>query len=227
VAAGDAVTGAARRARLAAARLYLVVGEGSCRGPWEVAVRRALASGAVDLVQLREKALDDAAFVARAARLRALLGPDGPLLVLNDRVHLVAACGADGVHVGEDDLPPEEARRRLGPDVLVGCSTHDPTEVAAAAGRGADYVGLGPCFPSSTKALARRPAGAALLRACLPVASLPVFPIGGITPDRVADLVAAGALRVAVGAGILAADDPTAAAAAIGAALRDARSASP
>jgi len=209
------VTGAARRARLAAARLYLIVGEASCRGPWETAVARALSSGVVDLVQLREKALDDAAFVARAARLRALLPPDGPLLVLNDRVHLVAACGADGVHVGDDDLPPEEARRRLGPDLLVGISTHDAAEVAAAARRGADHAGLGPCFPSRTKALVRRPAGAALVAACLPAATVPVFAIGGITPDNVATLAAAGASRVAVGAGILGTDDPAAAARAI------------
>jgi thiamine-phosphate diphosphorylase len=128
-----------------------------------------------------------------------LLPPGGPLLVLNDRVHLVAACGADGVHVGEDDLPPEEARRRLGDDLLVGVSTHDPAEVAAAGRRGADHAGLGPCFPSHTKALARRPEGAALVRACLPVASVPVFPIGGITAANVGDLVAAGASRVAVG----------------------------
>jgi len=215
----EAARGAARRARLATARLYLIVGETSCRGPWDDAVARALASGAVDLVQLREKTLDDAAFVARAARLRALLGPDGPLLVLNDRVHLVAACGADGVHVGEDDLPPEEARRRLGPDLLVGISTHDCAEVAAAAARGADHAGLGPCFPSTTKALARRPRGADLVRACLPAAAVPVFAIGGITPANVADLVAAGASRAAVGAGVLGADDPAAAARAIAAAL--------
>lgn len=213
------MNGAARRARLATARLYLVVGEASCRGPWEDAVRRALASGVVDLVQLREKALDDAAFVARAARLRALLPPGGPLLVLNDRVHLVGACGADGVHVGEDDLPPEEARRRLGDDLLVGVSTHDATEVAAAGRRGADHAGLGPCFPSSTKALRRRPEGAALVRACLPAATVPVFPIGGITPENVGALAAAGATRAAVGAGILGADDPAAAARAIAAVL--------
>lgn len=213
------MNGAARRARLASARLYLIVGEASCRGPWEAAVARALASGAVDLVQLREKTLDDAAFVARAARLRALLPPGGPLLVLNDRVHLVGPCGADGVHVGEDDLPPEEARRRLGDDLLVGVSTHDPAEVAAAGRRGADHAGLGPCFASHTKALARRPEGAALVRACLPAATVPVFPIGGITPTNVGALVAAGATRAAVGAGVLGADDPAAAAQAIAAVL--------
>ena len=215
-----ATTGAARRARLAAARVYLVVGEASCRGPWEEAVARALASGEVGVVQLREKALDDAAFVARAARLRALAGPDGPLLVLNDRVHLVAACDADGVHVGEDDLPPEEARRLLGPDRLVGVSTHDAAEVAAAPTRGADHVGLGPCFPSATKALVRRPQGPDLVRTGLAAARLPVFAIGGITAANVGALAAAGATRVAVGAGILSADDPAAAARAIAAALR-------
>lgn len=212
------MTGAARRARLLATRVYLVVSEAACRGPWEAAVGRALASGVVGAVQLREKAVDDGEFVARARRLRALAGPD-VLLVVNDRVHLVAACGADGAHVGEDDLAPEAARRLLGPDLLLGLSTHDRAEVAAAAGRGADHVGLGPCFATGTKALARPPAGAALVAACAGATALPVFPIGGVTPANVAALAAAGARRVAVAAGVLAADDPAAAAVALEAAV--------
>lgn len=219
------MSGAARRARLARARLYLVVDEAACAGPWREAVALALSSGVVDVVQLRAKDLDDDAYVARAEVVRALLrgtsrGDEAPLLVLNDRVHLVARCDADGVHVGEDDLPPETARAVVGPDRLLGLSTHDRAEVAAAAGRGADHVGLGPCFPSTTKSLRRAPAGPALVAACVGATTLPVFPIGGITPDNVASLVAAGARRAAVGAGVLAALDPTGAARAIAGALR-------
>ena len=213
------MTGDARRERLARARLYLVVTEAACLGPWEVAVERALRSGVVDVVQLREKGLDDAAFLARAARLRGWTAPAGVLLVLNDRAHLVAAADADGVHVGEHDLPVAEARRVVGPDRLVGVSTHDAREVAAIGPSGADYGGLGPCYATTTKRLERAPGGPALVRACARATDRPLFPIGGITAENVADLVAAGATRAAVGAGILGRADPEAAARAIGRAL--------
>ena len=132
---------------------------------------------------------------------------------------VVGAAAAGGGHlrvvVGRDadeEVVAEAAAGLLGRQVVL-------ADVAAAGRRGADHAGLGPCFPSHTKALARRPEGAALVRACLPVASVPVFPIGGITAANVGDLVAAGASRVAVGAGILGADDPAAAARAIAAVL--------
>ena len=106
-------------------------------------------------------------------------------------------------------MPAEEARARIGPDRLLGVSTHDEAEIAEAAGRGADHVGLGPCFPTGTKHLERAPGGAELVRRGVAAAGdLPVFPIGGITPDHVAFLAAAGARRVAVGAGVLEASDP-------------------
>jgi thiamine-phosphate pyrophosphorylase len=196
-----------------------VVTEAACRGPWEDAVARALASGAVDVVQLREKAPEDAEFLARARRLAALARPAGALLTLNDRAHLVREARADGVHLGEDDLPPVEARALLGPRPLIGVSTHDAAEVAAARGLGADYAGLGPCYATGTKRLSRPPRGPGLVAECARGADLPVFPIGGITAGNVADLVRAGATRVAVGAGILGTDDPLRAALRIRAAL--------
>jgi len=167
------------------------------------------------MVQLREKRLDDAAFAALARKLAALCREGSVPLILNDRVHLVAQTGADGAHVGEADLAPEEARELLGPTRLLGLSTHDRAEVAAAAARGADHVGLGPVFPTTTKPLARRPQGAALVRAVAGATGLPVYPIGGITPANAAALVEAGATRLAVGAGICAAPDPEAAARAL------------
>lgn len=216
------MTGAERRKRLAGARVCLIVSEAACRGPWLDAVRRALTSGAIGLVQLREKEIDDDDFLARAASLRALLGDDGPLLILNDRVHLVAEARADGVHLGDDDMDLAEARALLGVHRGIGVSAHDAAEIAAATAAGADYVGLGPCFPTSTKHLTRPPRGAALVREAAG-AAIPVFSIGGITPENVASLAAAGATRVAVGAGILSAPDPAAAALAIHRALRPAR----
>lgn len=207
------------RARLAAARIHLIVTEAACRGHWEDATRRALASGAVGIVQLREKSIDDREFARRAATLRALADAAGALLVLNDRAHLVVETGADGVHVGEHDVPVAQARALVGPDRVVGLSTHDPASLVAAASRGADYVGLGPCYATSTKRLERAPGGPALVDACMGRCALPVFAIGGVTPERAAALADAGASRVAVAAGVLGADDAAAAARAIDAAL--------
>jgi thiamine-phosphate pyrophosphorylase len=213
------VSAAVLRERLEAARILLVVTEAACRGPWDRAVARALASGAVGIVQLREKSVDDPEFLLRARRLAALARPVGALVTLNDRAHLVREAGADGVHLGEDDLPPEQARDLLGPLPLIGLSTHDAAEAAAARGRGADYVGLGPCYATGTKRLSRPPGGPDLVRTCAGATTLPLFPIGGITPANVGDLARAGARRVAVGAGILSADDPERAARLLRAAL--------
>jgi thiamine-phosphate pyrophosphorylase len=187
------------------ARLYLLV---SCA---EVDVVAAALAGGVDIVQLRDKDADDAAFLAAARRLREICA--AVPLILNDRARLVADAGADGVHVGEDDAPPEEVRALLGPGALVGVSTHDRAEVEAAAGRGASYVGLGPMFPTGTKALTRTPQGAALVRAVAGATTLPVFPIGGITAARLPQLLEAGATRVAVSSAICGAKDPREAAA--------------
>ena len=214
------MTGFERRARIEATRVYLVLSESSCATPWRDALASALASGVVGAVQVREKSLDDDAFLARSIEIVAVARPAGALVLLNDRAHLVVAAGADGVHVGEDDLDPAEARRLLGDDLLVGLSTHDAAEAALARERGADHGGLGPCFATRTKSLTRTPRGADLVSEALIVASVPLFPIGGIDPSNVALLAAAGAPRVAVGAGILAADDPRLAALAIDRCLR-------
>jgi thiamine-phosphate pyrophosphorylase len=215
-----ALNGAERRARLEATRVYLVLSEAACRRPWREALVAALDSGVVGVVQVREKDLADAELLARAREVVAMAGARGALTIVNDRVGIVVPAGADGAHVGEHDLAPAAARRILGPDLLLGVSTHDRGEVATARARGADHAGLGPCFPSGTKRLERAPRGADLLRDALPAADLPVFPIGGITPENVGLLAAAGAVRVAVGAGVLSADDPAAAARAIAAVLR-------
>jgi thiamine-phosphate pyrophosphorylase len=214
------LTGEERRRRLRATRLYLIVGQDACRrGRWEDATARALDSGVIGMVQLREKDLSDAAFVERARALATLARRAGALLVLNDRVHLLRDVDADGVHVGEDDLSPRAARDAVGPDVLVGASAHDATEVGRAADAGADYAGLGPCFPSTTKTLRRSPGGAALVASGLAGARIPVFPIGGITRASAGALARAGATRLAVGAGILSDRFPRAAARAIRATL--------
>ncbi|MEM8883112.1 MAG: thiamine phosphate synthase [Planctomycetota bacterium] len=193
------------------AKLYLIVGGTTPRATIDAAV-----AGGVDLVQLRDKRLDDDAFLARAQELARHL--DVPL-VLNDRWHLFEESGADGVHVGQDDAPIEQVRRALGPGALLGLSTHDRAEALAARARGADYIGLGPMYPTETKALTYEPRGAALVREAIDATDLPVFPIGGIDAERLPALVEAGARRACVSRAILGADDPQAAAEALRRAL--------
>jgi thiamine-phosphate pyrophosphorylase len=200
------------------ARLYLVLTPQLCRrGVVETAA--AALGGGVDMIQLRDKLSDDAGFLATARELAALCGERGVPFILNDRVHLVERAGADGVHVGEMDRPPEEARRHLGKGAVIGLSTHNREEMAAAAARGVDYVGLGPMFPTETKELTRAPGGAALVRATLGATKLPVFPIGGIDPGNVGPLIAAGARRIAVSSALCSAGDPRAVAEALRSAL--------
>jgi len=215
-----AQVGDERRARLAAARVYLILTVRDDGPSWHAPLLAALQSGAVDVVQLRDVRGDEDALRADAASLQMRCEAFDVLFVLNDRPDLAAELDLDGAHVGQEDTPVTEARLLLGPERLLGLSTHDVGEVAAARRAPVDYVGLGPCHPTGTKQLSRTPGGAGLVAACAAAAGdLPVFPIGGITPANVAALVAAGARRAAVGTGILAAADPATAARALREAL--------
>lgn len=215
----DAI-GEERRTRLAAARLYLILTVRDDEARWRTPLMEALRSGAVDVLQLRDVRADEQRMYFQAGSLQILCHAFGVLFILNDRPDLAAELDLDGAHVGQEDLAPGEARVLLGPDRLLGLSTHAAGELEAAARAGVDYAGLGPCFASDTKQLVRTPGGAGLVAECRAAAGdLPVFPIGGITPDNVASLVAAGARRAAVGSGVLAAADPAAAARTLRAAL--------
>jgi thiamine-phosphate pyrophosphorylase len=199
-----------RRDRLARARLYLV-----CDRRPEVFLRAALAGG-VDVLQLRDKDTSDDEVLAAAAVFRRVADDAGALFVVNDRPDLAVAAGADGVHVGQDDLPVEEARAVVGPDRIVGRSTHSPEQIAAAGD--ADYIAVGPVYATPTKP--GRPAvGLELVRHAAAHAREPWFAIGGINPDNVGNVVAAGARRVVVVRAITEAEDPSAAARALRAAL--------
>ena len=150
-----------------------------------------------------------------------MLGPweAGALFLLNDRPDLARLAEADGVHLGQDDLPVKEARRILGPDALIGVSTHDLDQVRRAVLDGASYLGVGPTFPSGTKVFTEF-AGLEFVRQVAAETSLPAFVIGGVNPDTVGAAVTAGARRVAVSEAVCASDDPRAAAAALVQALR-------
>lgn len=171
--------------------------------------------GGADLVQLREKQLPDDELVAASRAFREAAGAHGALFILNDRPDLVEACGADGVHVGQDDMPVAEARERAGPGAVVGLSTHAPAEVAAACAAEGDerpeQISVGPVWATPTKA--GRPAtGLGLIAHAARVATIPWFAIGGIDLETVEEVVAAGAERVVVVRALRDADDPEAAA---------------
>jgi thiamine-phosphate pyrophosphorylase len=216
-----------RLRRLRATRVYVILtlGPEGDDAKWRPAAERALATGCVGMLQLRDVGGDEDRLAARARDLAPRCAEHGALFLVNDRPDLAAALDADGAHVGQEDVPAAQARALVGPNRLLGLSTHGPEEMEAARALRVDYAGLGPCFPTVTKALVREPRGPALVASCLAAAGdLPFFPIGGITPANAASLVAAGARRVAVGAGVLAAADPAAAVRALDGLLRAPRS---
>jgi thiamine-phosphate pyrophosphorylase len=209
-----------RRARLAAARLYLVCD--STPGGRELpGVLRAAIAGGVDVVQLREQHLDDERLIAVAREAGELCRRLGALFVVNDRPDIALAAGADGVHVGQQDMPVAEVRELVGPDVLIGLSTHAPREIDAPAAARADYIGVGPVHATPTKP-GRDAVGLELVRHAAAHAPGPFFAIGGIDADNVAAVIAAGARRVAVVRAIADARDPGGAARALRERLDDA-----
>jgi thiamine-phosphate pyrophosphorylase len=195
--------GSDRRARRARARLYLVTDAGMPAG----AVRAALAGG-VDMVQLRDRSLDDEGVLAAAAPLRAACDAHGALLWINDRPDLALAAGADGVHVGQDDVPVAEVRRRVGDDLLVGLSTHAADQLEAGIASGVDQLSVGPVWETPTKP-GRPAAGLPYVRhAARRRPPVPWFAIGGIDAETLPVVREAGAERVVVVRAVREAADP-------------------
>jgi thiamine-phosphate pyrophosphorylase len=205
---------AQRRQRLAGARLYLVADGGMA----DAAVEAALAGG-VDMLQLRDPALDDDALVRRAAAWRALCDEHGVLLWINDRPELALRAGADGVHVGQGDMPVAEVRELVGDELLIGLSTHSPEQLEAGIAAGADQLSVGPVWETPTKP-GRPAAGLDYVRAVAErQPRVPWFAIGGIDASTIGQVVTAGAERVVVVRAIRDAADPGAAAAGLREAL--------
>jgi thiamine-phosphate pyrophosphorylase len=206
-----------RRQRLRDARLYFVAD----RVGMDRALEGALAGGA-DLFQLRDKDASDDELVAAAERARERCHAAGALFLLNDRPDLAVTCGADGVHVGQDDMPVDRARELVGDAALVGLSTHSVQQAQAGCRSGADYVAVGPVHATPTKE--GRPAiGVEPIRYAAAHVDIPWFAIGGIDPETVDDVVRAGARRVVVVRALVEADDPEATARALRASLDGAR----
>ena len=206
-----------RRRQLRDARLYFVADrDGMAR-----ALDGALAGG-VDVFQLRDKDACDDELLTAGAEARERCHAAGALFVLNDRADLAKACGADGVHVGQDDTPVGRARAIVGDDAIVGLSTHSMQQAQAGSKSGADYIAVGPVHATPTKE--GRPAiGVGPITYASHHVTVPWFAIGGIDADTVGEVVRAGARRIVVVRAIAEAEDPEAAARALKSALNGGR----
>ena len=197
-------------------RLYLITDRRQARGgDLAGAVERALAGG-VRAVQLREKDLTGKELYELALALRLLTSRHGARLLINDRVDVALAAGADGVHLGVGSIPPAEARRLIGPRGLIGCSAHTLGELEAAEAGGADFATFGPVYATPSKAAYAPPVGIGELRRACAAARIPVFALGGVGTGNVTETLAAGAWGVGTISAVLSAPDPGAAAREIG-----------
>lgn len=186
--------------QLEEARLYLLVTDSLCVQPIGKVVKEACAAG-VDIVQLREKSMPDARLRELAGYVRAWTAAAGALFIVNDRPDIASLVGADGVHLGQEDLSIAEARRIIGGDKIVGVSTHNVDQLNRAVLEGADYLGVGPVFPSTTKQFDAF-AGLEYVREAAGRTSIPWFGIGGINGDNLQMFREAGGKRIAVSSAI-------------------------
>jgi thiamine-phosphate pyrophosphorylase len=193
--------------RLEHARLYVLVDGRPSQTAFADLVRTLVDAG-VHVIQLRDKALTDLDLLARARVLRTLTRGTSTLFIINDRPDMAVLADADGVHVGQDELSVKDARTIVGPQRLIGVSTHSLDQARQAVLDGANYLGCGPTFPSATKSFDRF-SGPDFLRAVSREITLPAFAIGGISPDNLVQVRATGFTRVAVSGAVVQAADPS------------------
>jgi len=197
-----------RMRRFNKAALYLVTSQEVTRGRSTLEVVRMALAGGVRLIQLREKSMCDGDLFRLAQEVRRLTRDVGANLIINDRVDIALACGADGVHLGREDLPVDAARR-IAPELLIGASAHSIPELLDAQGKGASYVNIGPLFQTTTKKVPdNRFLGIDGLRRMRAAATIPFTVMGGIKKEHIADLIAEGARTLAVVSAVTMADDP-------------------
>jgi thiamine-phosphate pyrophosphorylase len=195
--------------RLGHARLYVLIDGHSTLDAFCRLAEQLVASG-VHVIQLREKNLDDRRLIERARALREITAPAGVLFIMNDRPDLAVLSRADGVHVGQEELPVKDARTIVGPEKIIGVSAHSIEQARQAVLDGANYLGVGPTFSSNTKHFAGFP-GVALLQAVAKEIRLPAFAIGGINEENLPLVLQSGLPRIAVSGAIAGAADPAAA----------------
>ena len=194
-----------------APRVYVVLDRTAAGGRDLDAILAAALAGGAEMIQLREKTEPSGTLLPLAERLRARCRAARVPFIINNRVDLAVAVDADGVHLGQEDLPPAAARALLKPGMILGLSTHSEAQAAAAQAAGADYVAVGSMFPTTTKPEFHL-VGPTLARQVRPLVHVPLIGIGGITPDNAAEVIAAGCDGVAVISAVCAAPDPAAAA---------------
>ena len=192
--------------------IYPVVTSEFCLGRSPVTVADSLLKAGVRILQVREKAMPDRAFLELLRQVRELTREYGALLIVDDRVDAALIAQADGVHLGQDDLPLPDARR-IAPDLLIGVSTHNADEISRAQDEGCSYLNIGPIYPTDTKHLACTFLGPDQLRSLVPLVRVPFSVMGGIKFGHLAELKAAGACRIAAVTAFTQAEDPGAEAA--------------
>ena len=197
---------AARREKFLRIDIYPVTAEALSEGRSNVAVLDGLLRGGARIVQLREKNCSTADLTRLALRFREMTDRAGALLIINDRVDVALAAGADGVHLGQDDLPAKAARE-IAPELLIGVSTHSLEEARQAEADGADYVNIGPIFPTATKDGLTDFLGPEAIAAIGPKLRIPFTVMGGIDEENIDEVLARGARRVAMVTGITRAPD--------------------
>jgi thiamine-phosphate pyrophosphorylase len=190
-------------------RVYVLITESVCRGDWRWTAEQAIDGGA-DCLQLREPELPAGELLGRATWLVDLCRSRNVISIINDRPDIAMLSGADGVHVGQGDLPVRDVRRLIGPDKVIGVSTHGAEQLKSAWQAGADYVGVGPVFPSPTKPRDILP-GLAYAKEAAWMDLLPTVAIAGITPDNVGEVWSTGVTAVAATSCVTRAEDPAAA----------------
>jgi thiamine-phosphate pyrophosphorylase len=198
---------AAQRHRCPPVALHVLLTESLCRRPW-CETLEAILTGGADVVQLREKNLTDRELLVRARFVAQQCRKFARLSIINDRVDIAMAAGASGVHLGQDDLPCQQARQIAGNALLIGVSTENLQQALSAAQAGASYIGAGPMFPTTTKSKPRL-AGSTYMQALRDSGfSLSAVAIGGINKQNLPEVLAAGATAIAVSSAVLASDDP-------------------
>lgn len=195
-----------RMQELNASALYVLITESACRLPWKAVVEAAIRGGA-DVLQLREKSLNDRELLSRAQWIADACRESKCLFIVNDRADVAVAANADGVHVGQEEFPLASARAVLRPDQLLGISTHSLEQARWAETQGADYIGIGPTFQSETKAFSAFP-GLEFVQAVSRSIRIPAFAIGGICVENLSDVLSAGGRRIALTSAIAGKSDP-------------------
>lgn len=188
--------------------LYLVTDRGLARGRSTVEVVKAAVSGGVTCIQLREKDCSTLEFIEQARAIKKFLGARKIPLIINDRLDVALAVGADGVHLGQSDMPLEIAQKIAGPSVLIGISAESVQDAIAAENGGADYLGVSPIYATPTKTDTAPPLGLQGLREIKKRVNIPLVGIGGLNKSNAAEVIRSGADGVAVVSAIVAADDP-------------------